>query len=201
MTCKPHCQPEAAPKRKHSFVQKFTDRHGCVRCYFRRVGYPRVALPAAPESADFVLAYNAAMKMVPGPNIPPPHKALIHKSVRIGVSRARLRAKAIGVEFNISKEWALGRIEDHGYRCELTGVRYYSKEKEKSTYHPYAPSLDRIDCSKGYTKDNVRIILASVNLMLSDWGTPVFEAVSAAYRAKTRKVNPLPAHPLSRRAA
>lgn len=41
-------------------VQRFTDRHGHVRHYYRRRGHPRVALPGAPGSPEFMAAYQAA---------------------------------------------------------------------------------------------------------------------------------------------
>jgi hypothetical protein len=56
---------------------------------------------------------------------------------------------------------------------------------------PYAPSLDRIDCRKGYTKDNVRIVVYALNVMLMDWGEVVFSRVAASYRyaKQQRKAN------------
>lgn len=41
------------------YVQRFKDRHGRVRHYYRRHGYPRVALPA-PGSQGFLAAYEEA---------------------------------------------------------------------------------------------------------------------------------------------
>ena len=38
------------------------------------------------------------------------------------------------------------------------------KDLEKNNL-PHSPSLDRIDCSKGYVKGNVRFITYSANLM------------------------------------
>lgn len=46
-------------------VQAFQDRHGRWRHYFRRAGYPRIALPGHPGSPEFMDAYNAAMAMQP----------------------------------------------------------------------------------------------------------------------------------------
>lgn len=42
------------------WVQAFSDRHGRQRYYFRRRGYPRVALPDDPGSPEFSAAYTAA---------------------------------------------------------------------------------------------------------------------------------------------
>ena len=43
------------------FVHRFKDRHGRVRHYFRRAGFPRLALPGLPGSAEFMEAYQAAL--------------------------------------------------------------------------------------------------------------------------------------------
>ena len=47
------------------YVQVFEDRHGHTRYYFRRVGFPRTALPGAPGSPPFMEAYNAALAETP----------------------------------------------------------------------------------------------------------------------------------------
>lgn len=44
---------------KFRHVQRFKDRHGHIRYYFRRDGYPRVALPD-PSEPGFAAAYTAA---------------------------------------------------------------------------------------------------------------------------------------------
>lgn len=43
------------------YVQRFEDRHGKVRHYFRRPGYRRVALPGDPWSPEFMAAYQTAL--------------------------------------------------------------------------------------------------------------------------------------------
>jgi integrase len=45
-------------KLKH--IHRFRDRHGVIRHYYRRAGYPRVALPGNPGSQEFMTAYGAA---------------------------------------------------------------------------------------------------------------------------------------------
>jgi integrase len=50
-----------------NYVHRFKDRHGHLRHYFRRPGYPRVALPGRPGSAEFMGAYQAALETQPLP--------------------------------------------------------------------------------------------------------------------------------------
>lgn len=42
------------------YVHEFRDRHGKLRRYYRRKGYPYLRLPGRPGSDEFMLAYNAA---------------------------------------------------------------------------------------------------------------------------------------------
>jgi site-specific recombinase XerD len=48
-----------------SYVKAYTDRHGKRRHYYRRPGYPRVALPGEPGSKAFAEAYEAAAEQRP----------------------------------------------------------------------------------------------------------------------------------------
>lgn len=43
------------------YVQRFEDRHGRLRFYFRRPGFQRVALPGLPASQEFMAAYQDAL--------------------------------------------------------------------------------------------------------------------------------------------
>jgi integrase/recombinase XerD len=43
------------------YVNRFRDRHGRIRHYFRRPGYKSIALPGLPGSAEFMDAYQAAL--------------------------------------------------------------------------------------------------------------------------------------------
>lgn len=54
-----------APLRAPKYVQRYEDRHGNLRCYFRRKGCARVALPADLGSAKFAAAYDAALNQRP----------------------------------------------------------------------------------------------------------------------------------------
>jgi integrase len=43
------------------YIQAFTDRHGRQRYYFRRQGFPHVALPGRPYSPEFMAAHAEAL--------------------------------------------------------------------------------------------------------------------------------------------
>jgi integrase len=52
---------------KLRYVNEFIDRHGKVRCYFRRPGSRSVRLPGIPGSIEFMEAYQAAVATVAPP--------------------------------------------------------------------------------------------------------------------------------------
>jgi hypothetical protein len=49
------------PRRCPPFVELWRDRHGKVRCYFRKDRGPRLPLPNAIGSDEFNAAYQAAL--------------------------------------------------------------------------------------------------------------------------------------------
>lgn len=49
--------------------------------------------------------------------------------------------------------------------CSETGISFVYQKQERFKCHPYSPSVDRIDSTKGYTKDNVRMVIWQYNLM------------------------------------
>lgn len=71
---------------------------------------------------------------------------------------ARFRAKEKGLEYNLTNEWAAARWN---HCCEITGIRF--RQNGKKGPHPFSPSVDRKDASKGYTQDNTRFILWGCN--------------------------------------
>lgn len=73
---------------------------------------------------------------------------------------AKTRAKKRGLEFTIEKEDII--IPDY---CP------YFNEKlifDAVGYHPYSPSIDRIDSTKGYIKGNIEVISSQANRMKWD---------------------------------
>lgn len=69
----------------------------------------------------------------------------------------REECKKRGLEYDLDAEWFIRRLTKG---CELTGLPFEINEKGLQMT---SPSCDRIDPSKGYTKDNCRLILNALN--------------------------------------
>ena len=63
-------------------------------------------------------------------------------------------------------------------KCQLTGIPFSSERKPGCVKRPWMPSVDRIDCSKGYTADNCRLVCVAVNLALNEFGDEVLLTIA-----------------------
>jgi hypothetical protein len=75
------------------------------------------------------------------------------------------RCRKSGIEFTLTKEWAK---QTYTGFCSLTGLPFIVRSAEdrlggKSGGGTYSPSIDRINPLEGYTEENCRWILHSVN--------------------------------------
>ena len=85
------------------------------------------------------------------------------------LASAKNRAKTKGLDFNIT-EADIELTED----CPVLGVKM-----EKRT--PYAPSLDRIDNTKGYVKGNVIVVSKRANQIKNDASLKEMKALVKFY--------------------
>jgi hypothetical protein len=188
--------PRRLPKNVHSEVT----RHGVRVYYFRRDGGSRVRLPSI-DSLNFGDRYADAVAGRPVPHvrnmpISPAafRKQRVEAAMVAAITRTQARSKKLGRGFDLTLDWLLDKAEEQDFRCLLTGIEFYAEPPNQGRVHPYAPSLDRIEPSRGYTQDNVRIVIWAVNAMLLDWGPRVFEQVANSYRYWQRngKRKPIP---------
>lgn len=63
-------------------------------------------------------------------------------------------------------------------RCELTGIPFDKKIRARMA------SIDRIDPTKGYVYDNIRIICFALNIAFNNWGEDEFEPLVRAWLAR-----------------
>ena len=94
-------------------------------------------------------------------------------------TKIKYSAKKRGISFALTfNELDSIICESHG-RCSLTGIKLEWPETKSHHIHPWLPSIDRINSSMGYTRENVRIVCAAVNIALNEWGVETLEMVAA----------------------
>lgn len=81
-------------------------------------------------------------------------------------------AKKRGLEVEITKDDVLALWENQKGLCSVTGLPMEKVKALKTTRarykNLYRASVDRIDSEKGYTKNNIRLVCAHVNIMKMD---------------------------------
>lgn len=168
------------------YVRREVTRHGRVTYYFQRGHGPRVRLPDV-EAANFRSCYDRAFAGAADVREMPIspialRKQRVERALRGGLSAAKARSKTKSVPFELTLDWLLETAQRQDFRCCLTGIEFFAKSGTLGKIDPYAPSLDRRVPAKGYTPDNVRIVIRAVNTMLLDWGDEIFSRVANSYR-------------------
>lgn len=86
---------------------------------------------------------------------------------------AKARAKKANIEFSIERtDIIIPNV------CPILGIKLFRENKE-TWYH--APSIDRIDNKKGYTKDNIMIISRRANILKKDASLEELVAIGKFY--------------------
>ncbi len=91
-------------------------------------------------------------------------------------------------ENHVTVKELVSMFNDQAGRCALSDVKM---TWGLGAYFPTSISIDRIDSSKGYTKDNVRLLCYAVNAFKGVWGD---DHVIAIAKAIANKHNPEQMH-------
>lgn len=71
---------------------------------------------------------------------------------------------------DITLEWIKEKINN---KCELTGISFsYERQGNRA---PKAPSIDRIDSLKDYSKENCQVILTWLNIAKQNMSNDIFK--------------------------
>jgi len=97
------------------------------------------------------------------------------------------QAASNGWKFSVSEDY-LKKIFPRDNCCILTGVKFDYKVR-KGEKNPYAPSLDRIDSSKGYVEGNIRWICWWLNRAFAEWGEEISKPFLEGYARKLKENN------------
>lgn len=97
-------------------------------------------------------------------------------AARVLLNNSRQRAKSANIEHTIT-------IKDIDIpdKCPIFG--YELKREDKKTWKQ-APSIDRIDNTKGYTKDNIIIVSRRANILKKDATPEELQMLSDFYNKK-----------------
>lgn len=99
------------------------------------------------------------------------------------LNNARKRAKSKGVPFELAPEDIVIPSQ-----CPVLGTAMDSSSQAASMVNSTAPSIDRLEPERGYTKDNIRIISARANSLKSN-ATPEECIAVACYVAREQGLN------------
>ena len=102
-------------------------------------------------------------------------KSWLYKTVAGTKSRARKRNGSSGLTALDIRALLLRSAG----RCEVTGIAFHTNAEMKR--NPFAPSIDRIDSSGGYSMSNCRVVCYAVNIAMLHWGEEVFGQVATGW--------------------
>ncbi|PSH68552.1 hypothetical protein CU102_12370 [Phyllobacterium brassicacearum] len=164
------------------YLETNKTRHGGVRYYFRRSDVGRIRLPDPIVSPDLFKKLHAKCMENPRPiavRLPhPTRKKKRHNPLYRAIWLAKARAKQKGRSFELTAGGLLEKLEAQEYRCAVTGIEFAVSGSDDYASSPYRPSIDRIDSTKGYTRDNCRVVILALNLALNEWGLETFMTIA-----------------------
>jgi hypothetical protein len=94
---------------------------------------------------------------------------------------AKRRSANLGWSFDLDFEWVLDKVLSG---CELSGLAFTYERDGSGKNVPLSPSIDRVDSSKGYTKDNCRVIVWALNAAFNSWGKAQFKQIVSAWLSR-----------------
>lgn len=111
-------------------------------------------------------------------------RSVLESRYSVLLTSARKRAKAKGMDCTITLDHILEMARSSGERCAVTGISFCATKSKGQHKAPFAPSLDRIDSTKGYTRANTRLVCVCVNMAMNQWGETVLRTIAEAYLRK-----------------
>lgn len=117
------------------------------------------------------------------------------------LSKAKERSIIKNIDFDLEENTIDSLWNEQNGKCALSKMEMTHKlgENKKTSRHPFNMSLDRIDSSKGYTKNNVQLVCNWVQTAKSDYDQDEFIEWVKIF-AKNQEINEninIPEHKLT----
>lgn len=107
-------------------------------------------------------------------------KRRLERRASVLVATVRTRARNRGLDFDLDGHVSAIQERIDAGVCEITGYPFDLSPGRKFS----SPSIDRINPARGYTYDNIRIVLNLVNAAMGDWGEETLRQVMEAWLCK-----------------
>lgn len=92
------------------------------------------------------------------------------------------RAAKQSREFDLTEEFLTTLFTQT--HCAQTGIAFRHDWDGGARQNPFAPSVDRVDSTKGYTRDNVQLVCWAYNVAKSVWPDEVVLEMARALVSK-----------------
>lgn len=95
-------------------------------------------------------------------------------------SNLKKNAKSRNLTVSVTADNIKAALVQTNGKCSISGIKFSEENKNNCRIRPWIPSVDRIDSSQPYTKENIRIVCAAINITLSDWGEETLKTIAHA---------------------
>lgn len=119
--------------------------------------------------------------------MPVTFEMLLRDKLVRALQMARRRSENKKVDIDINYHYVRSLYDSQCGKCLLTDIPFTVSKRDKDSVHrtnPYTPSIDRIDSVKGYTKDNIRLVIWGLNWAIGEWGEETYREIALAYLSR-----------------
>lgn len=97
------------------------------------------------------------------------------------IRSTKARSVKNNFNFDLDKDFIEQLFIKQSGLCAVSKLKFVFEKDNNFKRRPFAPSLDRIDPSKGYIKSNIRFVCVIVNLALNEFGDKSFDLMCRSY--------------------